>query len=206
MKKLLFFSCVLFSVQAVSIHAAQNPALSRELAIKSENNEQDIRMLKERVETQESVIDSISEKVSSFLKNADALQKTTKDKLQHQSKDLDHKFQALVDDLKKLKNQANETAQTIEKMFSKFKEQEDVNAKISSQIEKIEDATRSLAKAMQSSFTDIASNGDRYIVKNGDTLEKISKNHGISIKELKDLNHLEKDTIFAGQKLKVSKE
>ena len=76
MKKILLFSCVLFSVQAISIDAVQNSALSRELAIKSENNEQDIRMLKERVETQESLIDSISEKVSSYLKNADALQKS----------------------------------------------------------------------------------------------------------------------------------
>ncbi len=203
MIRVFFFSALLF---ACSVESAQNPNLNRELAIKNENNEQEIRMIKERIETQESIIDSISEKVSTFLKSANSLQKSTKDKIHSQSKDLEQKFGALVEDLKKLKSQANDTAHSIEKMVSKFREQDDFNAKISHHLEKIEEATKSLAKAMQNSLVDCATQGDLYIVKSGDTLEKIAKNHKLTIKSLKEINNLENDTIFAGQKLKVTKE
>lgn len=41
----------------------------------------------------------------------------------------------------------------------------------------------------------------QYVVKSGDSLEKIAKNYGCSVDDLKKSNALEKDLIFAGQKL-----
>lgn len=40
-----------------------------------------------------------------------------------------------------------------------------------------------------------------YVVKQGDTLSKISKNEEISLKEIKKLNKLKTDTIYINQKL-----
>ncbi|MEO2082599.1 MAG: LysM peptidoglycan-binding domain-containing protein [Desulfurobacteriaceae bacterium] len=42
-----------------------------------------------------------------------------------------------------------------------------------------------------------------YKVKKGDSLKKIAKKFGVSVKELKRINHLKGSVIYAGQKLKV---
>ena len=42
-----------------------------------------------------------------------------------------------------------------------------------------------------------------YTIKSGDTLGKIAKAHGLSIKALKAANHLKSDRIVAGEKLKL---
>ena len=47
---------------------------------------------------------------------------------------------------------------------------------------------------------------DTYIVKSGDTLYKISKENNISVKELKQLNNLDNDSLIVGQILKVKKD
>ena len=47
--------------------------------------------------------------------------------------------------------------------------------------------------------------GKYYVVQSGDTLYKISKEHGVSVDELRRLNKLGKDdNIYPGQKLLVS--
>jgi LysM repeat protein len=43
-----------------------------------------------------------------------------------------------------------------------------------------------------------------YVVKSGDTLSRIAKAHGTTVKALKTANHLSSDRIFAGEKLKLS--
>lgn len=43
-----------------------------------------------------------------------------------------------------------------------------------------------------------------YIIKSGDTLSKIALQYNMTVKQLKDLNNLTSDLIFAGQKLKVN--
>lgn len=45
-----------------------------------------------------------------------------------------------------------------------------------------------------------------YIVKRGDTLDKIARRFGISVRELKELNGLRSDRIFIGQRLVVKRE
>ena len=58
------------------------------------------------------------------------------------------------------------------------------------------------AKAAESSSASSAS-ASNYEVKQGDSLIKIAKSHGISVKTLKAANGLKTDRIHAGQKLKV---
>ncbi len=44
-----------------------------------------------------------------------------------------------------------------------------------------------------------------HIVKEGDSLIKIAKRYGISVKQLKRMNNLKSNKIFVGQRLKVIK-
>lgn len=54
------------------------------------------------------------------------------------------------------------------------------------------------------SFTNSFTNSDEYVVKSGDNLWNIAKNHGISLKKLRELNPQQKgDTIHVGDKLRV---
>ena len=43
-----------------------------------------------------------------------------------------------------------------------------------------------------------------YVAKSGDTLSRIAKAHGTTVKALKTANHLSSDRIFVGEKLKLS--
>ena len=42
-----------------------------------------------------------------------------------------------------------------------------------------------------------------YTIKEGDSLQKISKQHSITIEDLKKINHLKDDLIFSGQTILV---
>lgn len=48
-------------------------------------------------------------------------------------------------------------------------------------------------------------NDDIYIVKNGDTLWSISREFGISVNELKELNNLSSNLLTIGQQLKIKR-
>ncbi len=83
---------------------------------------------------------------------------------------------------------------------------EDRKSKMKSRRNKIVYAT--LAATIASStfyFTtkEVEAFSDTYIVKEGDSLYRISKENGISIKELKSANNLTSDKIYIGQALEI---
>lgn len=61
-------------------------------------------------------------------------------------------------------------------------------------------------KAGRRSYVKETKRGKIYIVRNGDSLWKISKRFGVSIKKLKRWNNLKGNRIYPGQKLIISKE
>jgi peptidoglycan endopeptidase LytE len=42
-----------------------------------------------------------------------------------------------------------------------------------------------------------------YVVKSGDTLTRIAKNHGVTVSQLREANHLRTSRVNVGQKLKI---
>ena len=43
-----------------------------------------------------------------------------------------------------------------------------------------------------------------YVVKSGDTLEKIARRHGLTIQAVRSVNKIKTDTIYAGQRLQIA--
>ena len=82
----------------------------------------------------------------------------------------------------------------------------DIAAQIASQeqkfteVGKLKTAITSLAQSARPQ----AASPLEHIVKEGESLGKIAKQHRITVDALKKLNNLSKDTIFVGQKLRVS--
>ncbi len=72
------------------------------------------------------------------------------------------------------------------------------------EVGKLKGTLASIAKAVSDRPT--ADGGKTYKVKAGDSLEKIAKTHQMSVKVLRELNHLTLDKILVGQELKVSHE
>ncbi len=75
---------------------------------------------------------------------------------------------------------------------------------------KLKIGVETLAKALSNSSDAALSSGhvlagDAYIVRPGDTLEKISKRLRVSVDALRQCNHLKGDLIVSGQKLRVPK-
>ena len=61
-------------------------------------------------------------------------------------------------------------------------------------------------KAAKKSFTPYNGATKEYVVKSGDTLGSVAYGNGINIRQLKELNGLDKDTLRVGQKLRVPAE
>lgn len=68
---------------------------------------------------------------------------------------------------------------------------------------KLKSTLTSISKAMGKNPSPEATPPVVYCVKEGDSLEKISRRHQISVEKLKKINHLSSDTILIGQELKI---
>lgn len=73
------------------------------------------------------------------------------------------------------------------------------------EVGKLKTTLTSIAQAVRSPSPATPSTDSKmYLVKAGDSLEKIARAHNISVENLRKLNHLSQDKILVGQQLRVS--
>ena len=115
---------------------------------------------------------------------------------------IEKKQEEVVADLRELGTHANETTAAL----SQYKEKiSDVEKSIHGQNSKFEEISK-LKKNLDLLASDKKSSVDRfdkYTVKEGDSLKKISRIHNISVEDLKKMNHLQEDLIMVGQEILV---
>ncbi len=99
--------------------------------------------------------------------------------------------EAMVTDLKSLKNHLNETNRSITECQSQLTK---IDKQLTSDIHALKGSIQSMLALLQGE-------GKSYIVQNGDSLGQIALNHKTDIKTLKKLNNLSTDKIYSGQKL-----
>lgn len=104
------------------------------------------------------------------------------------------------DSLNTLSLHANETTSALTQHKNKLSELENSNFENNKKIQEVNN--------LKSTLKDIAkyikaTPSSAYKVKKGDSLERIAKNHKVSVEAIKELNQLDNDLIVVGQDIKI---
>lgn len=212
---LLFF---LFFIQPA--HAAKNrfssenesSGLSREilgtlqiLSHEVANHEDEIRMFEEKFKTQEEVIESLRYQLEEALR-------AMKETIKGQAAALDNRLFQQENSAKgistSIKAFSAESASALADYKNRIVELEKIVAIQNRNIDNLQSALRSLTDAWQESGEGSAASAlpistKVYMVKAGDSLEKIARHNQTTIKKLKEINSLASDQIIIGQKIQI---
>ncbi len=207
----------LLSEQAVNRPAETPISCLQKMVHNVHNLETELGYLKQKIDNQETKIESLRDEVVALLKATKELNTKSQDTQSERLAKLEKNFEKLITDMKQFKTHANETADAIAAAQKSLQEQVEQNKLQGKQMQDMESATKSLVKAMQNkisqakesfnSLTDsttekpTTSQSNHYYVKSGDTLAKIAKEFKTSSQKLKELNGLKSDKITTGQQL-----
>jgi len=161
-----------------------------------ENHEIELRMFEERLNTQETILDTLRQQfLDSNLANQKILKGNTVS-LEKKVSSMDSSVSGMIKDMKDLQSHANDTA----KALSQYKQKID---SLEKQVAHMQHAIDSILMALQIDDAKAIDSQHVYEVKSGDILEKIAKKHKTTVKKIKELNGLKNDRIYVGQKLKL---
>lgn len=107
----------------------------------------------------------------------------------------------ILGDLKSLSDHATDTNNALTQYKDKIGEMEKA---IGFQNKKFEEVSK-LKKNLSSLVQSIKNETFTYTIKEGDSLEKISKHFSVSVDEIKKTNNIKEDLIFKGQQLVIPK-
>lgn len=114
---------------------------------------------------------------------------------------LEKKQEELSSEMKHLVTHANDTTTALSQYKEKIYE---IEKHVISQNKKFEEVAK-VKKTLENFSTETKQELTSYVIREGDSLQKISKQFSVSIEDLKKLNHLKDDLIFSGQTLHIPK-
>lgn len=159
-------------------------------------------ILEEKIHKQESLLTKLQKDLNQSQNSKEELNQNKLAQLEKKLALLEQKNENLLSDLKQLQNHANSTTQSLTTFKTKVGDLED---SLGSDVTNLKGAVESLVKAIHKGASDGIIEGKNglkvYKVKAGDSLERIAKNFGIKVEQLKKLNNLTKDRIIVGQEL-----
>lgn len=184
-----------------------------ELRHEIQNHETEIRMFEERANNQESTIASLRQQVLDTNQANKELVKGNATTVEGRIAGLESANKGLIADLQKFKTHANDSSAALAQYKERIAELEKMIALQNQNIDNLQGAVRSLTDALQVQYKDTStilndsgtggSSGKTYRVQAGDSLEKIARVNGTTIKALKEVNNLNNDRIVVGQKLQL---
>jgi len=182
----------------LALLCASSLSANQNLSNRLHNCEIEVDMLKNSISTQEQARESLQREVSQLLKaTRETLNNNQKGSAQQQ-KSFSSTVEKLQQDLQTLKKHSNDlsaSVNTLSKNIQEIKESERQNSR---SIKDLEQALRAITLAMGGEKI-----SDSYIVKSGDSLDKIARAHKTTIKQLMDLNKLKNSNIHPGQSLQI---
>lgn len=158
----------------------------------------ELRSVKERLITQEDLFDNLEKVIVKETQSSGERMKNTHQSLLLKVQQLEEKLTRIEEYLSSLDPFLTELENKVENLEKQSQKQ----AKITSNLES---ALKQVITSMKGEeATQVTIDSDRmYRVKQGDNLEKIAKKHNTSVRVLKELNSLNTDKIYIGQRLKV---
>jgi LysM repeat protein len=192
-----------FSIAISSILAEDNSSALHRI----KNCEIELEMLKNSISTQEQSRESLEKEVSSLLKASRESMKETRDSTSHKQSSIDAALEKLTQDCKQLKNHSNELSKVVNDLSKTVQGLKENSQQQTLAIKELEQALRTITIAMGAKSQKISSSEKTisYIVKNGDSLEKIARSHGMTLNEIKEINDLKQSKIHPRQELHVRK-
>jgi chromosome segregation ATPase len=175
------------------------------------NHESEIRTFEAKLLNQEASLETIRQQLFDDVQEAKDQLRTTSGNLEGRVQSLDNSIKGAIADLKQLHTQSNDSVNVLSQYKAKLSELEQIVTAQNEHMKHLEAALKSMMELLQGKETaakEISSirNSDgmvTYKVQSGDSLEKIARVNKVSIKALKEANHLTSDKITVGQTLKI---
>lgn len=185
------------------------------------NHETEIRMFEERLHNQENSNENMRQQLSDDFQSQKDFARATNVNMQTkfdafenrlssieaQVENLSRTSDGVMNDLRQIKLQANDSVTVLGQYKQKLSELESLLSSQNQHITNLEAALQSIMELFQKDTTAQLSKGGNtnkiYKVQSGDNLEKIAKANGISVQQLKEMNQLTNDRIIVGQSLKI---
>jgi LysM repeat protein len=175
------------------------------------NQETELRMLSERLNTQEALIDSLRTDVTKSAKESQEAAKGNANTTQARLADLESKTVSLTAEVAQLQKHSTAMADLLEtyrELLTKYQRKIDgLEASVDQQTKNSRHLEKSLGTILEAVGDDTPADTSgpttTYKVVPGDNLEKIARRYKTTIRALKELNGLNNDRIIVGQKLKV---
>jgi LysM repeat protein len=114
---------------------------------------------------------------------------------------IEKKQEEFCSDLKHLVTHANDTTTALSQYKDKIYE---IEKHVLAQNKKFEEVAK-VKKTLENFSSESKQEFVTYVIREGDSLQKISKHFSVSIEDLKKINHLKDDLIFSGQTLHIPK-
>lgn len=146
-----------------------------------QSHQEQIQILKERLNNQDEVIESVRVKMT---KKKESPQPQNKKELSQ-----------LSEKVKELQNHAKTTSSSLSTVGNHLNDLEKKFIEQGSQIQKLKQVLEELTQAL------VEAESETYTVQHGDSLGEIALRHKTTIKAIKEKNHLKNDRINVGQKL-----
>lgn len=170
------------------------------------NHEAEIRTFEQKISTQEDIVDVLRKELKEGYSSQKEQIKHSQGSYETKLTSLESASKGLSADLKQIKSHSLEMQESLRLVRDRMTQLEKTTDLLSRNLENLQNAMGSLTEVVKVSAgipSVTPSDAKTYKVKAGDSLEKIARLHGTTIKMIKEINHLTKDQIVVGQTLKI---
>lgn len=166
------------------------------------NHENELRQIDEKFSSMESIIEGMRRQLQDSSKGHKDQLQASKASFEAKLGDLELVAKGLLLDMQQIKSRVNESSTYLSQVKQQLANVEKTVEVQNQNIDNLHAAIKTLMQALHGGESGEAP-GDLYVVKSGDSLEKIANAHGTTVKVLKELNNLTTDRIKIGQKLMI---